>query len=87
LLNNGSEDETESVEGLQDAYNGIYNECLKQGEKLFSLLLRLKTSEDKKKALHVNLVKSNAYICGLVEEMKSLHDKVSFLERKSTIGF
>ncbi|CAK9146659.1 unnamed protein product, partial [Ilex paraguariensis] len=70
-----SEDETESIVDLQDAYNELYKECLKQGNKLFSLSTRLKMSENEKKALHVVLIESKAYICGLEEEKKSLHDK------------
>ncbi|CAK9136753.1 unnamed protein product, partial [Ilex paraguariensis] len=69
------EDETESVEDFQDAYNELYKECLKQGEKLLSLSTRLKTSEDEKKVLHMDLVKSKTHICGLEEEKKSIHDK------------
>ncbi|CAK9180467.1 unnamed protein product [Ilex paraguariensis] len=76
-----SEDETKSVEDLQDEYNQLYEECLKQSEKLLLLSMRLKTSEDEKKKLHVDLVKSKVDICGLEEEnKKSLHDKVNFLE-------
>ena len=43
---------------------------------------RLKTSEDEKKALHIDLVKSKAHIVKLEEEKKFLHDNVSFLERE-----
>ncbi|CAK9156387.1 unnamed protein product, partial [Ilex paraguariensis] len=75
-----SEDEIESVKDLQNVYNELYKERLKQGEKLLSLSTRLKISEDEKKRLHVDLVKSKARIVGLEEESKSLHDKVSFLE-------
>ncbi|CAK9164488.1 unnamed protein product [Ilex paraguariensis] len=77
-----SEDETEIVKNLQYAYNELYKGCLKQGEKLLSLNTRLKTNEDEKKALHVDLVKSKAHIFGFEEDEKSLHDKVSFLEEE-----
>ncbi|CAK9182560.1 unnamed protein product, partial [Ilex paraguariensis] len=70
-----SENETKSVEDLQDAYNELYKECLKQGDKLLSLSPRLKMSEEEKKALHVDIVKFKAHICRLDEEMKSLFDK------------
>ncbi|CAK9148719.1 unnamed protein product, partial [Ilex paraguariensis] len=63
-----SEGGTKSVENLQDA-------CLKQGGKLLSLSSRLKTSEDEKKALHVDLFKSKVHIIELKEKKKSLHDE------------
>ncbi|CAK9165933.1 unnamed protein product, partial [Ilex paraguariensis] len=69
-----SEDETKSFEDLQDAYNELYKECLKQGKKLLCLSMRLKTREEVKKSLHMDLFKSEAHIVGL-EEKKSLHDK------------
>ncbi|CAK9174121.1 unnamed protein product, partial [Ilex paraguariensis] len=75
-----SEDETECIEDLQDAYNEFYKECPKQGEKLLSLSMRLKTSEDENKTLHVHLVMFKAYVVGLEEEKKFLLDKLSFLE-------
>ncbi|CAK9185981.1 unnamed protein product, partial [Ilex paraguariensis] len=56
-------------------------ECVKQTEKLLSLSTRLKASEDEKKVIHVDLVKSKAHIVRHEEE-KSLHKKVSFLERE-----
>ncbi|CAK9141547.1 unnamed protein product, partial [Ilex paraguariensis] len=74
-----SEDEIESVEDLQDACNQLYEECLKHKKKLLSLSTRLKSSEDDKKALHVDLVNFKAHIYGLDEE-KSLQEKVRFLE-------
>ncbi|CAK9162482.1 unnamed protein product, partial [Ilex paraguariensis] len=77
-----SEHETKSVKDLQDAYNKLYKECLKQGEKLLSVSTRLKKSEDEKKALHVDLVKSKAHIVGLKEEKQSLYEKVSYLDRE-----
>ncbi|CAK9176345.1 unnamed protein product, partial [Ilex paraguariensis] len=68
-------DETENAEDPQHAYNELYNECLKQGEKFLLLSMSLKINEDEKKALHVDLVKSKAHIVGLEEEKKSLHDR------------
>ncbi|CAK9158404.1 unnamed protein product, partial [Ilex paraguariensis] len=41
-----------------------------------------KISEDEKKALHVDLVKSEAQLCGLEEKNKSLHNRVSFLQKE-----
>ncbi|CAK9135542.1 unnamed protein product [Ilex paraguariensis] len=49
-------------------------------KRMISLSTRLKTSEDDKKTIHIDLIKSKDYICGLEEEKKPLQDKVSFLE-------
>ncbi|CAK9135534.1 unnamed protein product [Ilex paraguariensis] len=75
-----SKDETENIENQQDEYNQLYEECLKQNKMMFSLSIRLKMSEDDKKAVHVDLVKSKAHICGLEEAKKSLKDKLNLLE-------
>ncbi|CAK9158841.1 unnamed protein product, partial [Ilex paraguariensis] len=71
------DEEIESVEDLQDAYNELFKECLKQAERLVSFSTRLKMSEDEKKELHVELVNSKAHIVGLEVEKKFLHDKVN----------
>ncbi|CAK9135545.1 unnamed protein product, partial [Ilex paraguariensis] len=74
-----SKDKTESVEDLQDSYNKLYGEC-KQKRSFHSLNMRLKSSEDDNKILHMDLVKSKTHICGLEKETKFLQEKVSFLE-------
>ncbi|CAK9140237.1 unnamed protein product [Ilex paraguariensis] len=75
-----SEDETESIKDLQDAYNQLYEKCFKQRKMILLLSMRLKTSEDDKKALHVDLVKSKAHVYGPKEYKKSFKDKLSLVE-------
>ncbi|CAK9146621.1 unnamed protein product, partial [Ilex paraguariensis] len=74
-----SEDEAQSIKDLQDAYNQLYEKCLQQKKKMLSLSTRLKTREDDKRTVHVDLVTPKVHICGLEEENKSLLHKLSFL--------
>ncbi|CAK9171882.1 unnamed protein product [Ilex paraguariensis] len=75
-------EDIENFEDKQDAYSQLYEQLLKQQSILLVLRDRVNTSEKDRKALHVNLVKSNAHVCEVEEEKKSLQEKVSFLERE-----
>ncbi|CAK9166339.1 unnamed protein product [Ilex paraguariensis] len=75
-----NEDETESMEDIQDVYNQLDEECLKEKKRILLLSMRLKMNEDYKKTLHVDLLMSKAQVCGIEKEEKSLKDKLSFLE-------
>ncbi|CAK9142951.1 unnamed protein product, partial [Ilex paraguariensis] len=76
------EDERQRVEDIYNAYDQLCEEFLKQKKRVLSLSSSLNTNEEKKKALHVELVKSKAHIC-MLEENKSLKNNLDFSERVS----
>ncbi|CAK9149621.1 unnamed protein product, partial [Ilex paraguariensis] len=67
---------------IQDVYDQLYVQFLKQQENVFSLNGWVNLSEEETRAPQVHLVKSNAQICGLEDENKSLLDRVNFLEKE-----
>ncbi|CAK9168168.1 unnamed protein product [Ilex paraguariensis] len=66
----------ESFEDKQDAYGQLHEQLLKQQRRLLVLRGRVNTSEEDRKTLHVNLVKSNAHVCKVKEEKKYFQDKI-----------
>ncbi|CAK9155766.1 unnamed protein product, partial [Ilex paraguariensis] len=74
------EDDNESIKDIQQAYDQLVEEFLKENKRVHALSVRLKMSEDEKQALYIDLVKSKDHYYGLEEDIKSLKDKVSFLE-------
>ncbi|CAK9133969.1 unnamed protein product, partial [Ilex paraguariensis] len=75
------EEDVESFEDIQNAYDQLSNQFLKKQKRVLVLSGSVNTSEEDRKGFHVDLVKSKAHTFGIEEEMKFLQDKVSFLER------
>ncbi|CAK9152189.1 unnamed protein product, partial [Ilex paraguariensis] len=63
------EDDTESIDDIQEAYDQLVEEFLKEKKKVHVLTTRLKMSEEENQALHVDLVNFKANNCWLQEEI------------------
>ncbi|CAK9139848.1 unnamed protein product, partial [Ilex paraguariensis] len=62
-------------EDIQDLYDQLYVQFLKQQEKVLSLIGQFNSGKEETRALQVDLVKSKAQICGLEDEKKSILDR------------
>ncbi|CAK9174805.1 unnamed protein product, partial [Ilex paraguariensis] len=78
----GALEDEECFEDIQDAYDQLNVQFLKQQKKVFSFNDRVNSSKEDRKALHLDLVKPKTQICGLEEDKKSFLDRVSFFERE-----
>ncbi|CAK9149873.1 unnamed protein product, partial [Ilex paraguariensis] len=74
-----SDDDIESIENIQQAYDQLVEEFLKQKNRQCAEH-KARKNEDEKQELHLNLVKCKVHNCGLEEDIKSMKDKLSFLD-------
>ncbi|CAK9172413.1 unnamed protein product, partial [Ilex paraguariensis] len=70
-----SDYDTKCIEDIQEGYDRLVEEFLKENKRVHALSTRLKSSVEEKQALHADLMKSKAQICGLEEENNSMKDK------------
>ncbi|CAK9156412.1 unnamed protein product, partial [Ilex paraguariensis] len=68
------EDE-DCFEDIQDIYDQLYIQFLKQQENVFSLSDHVNSSEEETTKLQMDLVKSKIQICGIKDENKALPDR------------
>ncbi|CAK9161992.1 unnamed protein product, partial [Ilex paraguariensis] len=65
-------EDVESFEDILDIYDQLYEQFLKQQRRVLVLSNSVNTSEEDRKTLHVNFVKSKAHFFSHEEEKNSL---------------